>query len=231
MVGPHGEEVTGPLEIVGVGDLAVERFARHDDDAAARLLDEGGVVGGLTSRGVSRPQYGRPERLGGLHRDQRRPVGGGEHPAVGVDDLDRVGDRHPGDRGVGARHHRLDDPLVELWGGQRPGRVVHADHVGVGRHGTQPGAHAGAAGATARDGGLAGGVDGGHHDHHSVRHTGGDAPRPVDHPLVTEQLVLLGASVALAGSSAHHHGPHLLGATHRTEGSTVSHDMTHHIDR
>ena len=108
-------------QVVGRGDLEVGRIARDDHHDPAQRLDQAGVVGRLGRARVGLAQHLGPERLGCLHRDQRRAVQRLDHPLT-RDPLDGVGHGHRGDGGVGAGTHRRDDPAEQLRLRQRVAR-------------------------------------------------------------------------------------------------------------
>ena len=90
-----GEPPAGPLQVVGLGDLAVPRLARHDDHPAPEALDQRGVVGARR-----RPRRGRVagRRRGTPAASARRRACSGracDDQARASTDLDRVGHRRP----------------------------------------------------------------------------------------------------------------------------------------
>ncbi len=105
------------LEIVGV---AVEHV-----DGDAHPLGDGGVVGEIGAFGA--PVRGENEveleGLRRLHGAQRRAVGSADDPTLGVDLLDRVGDRGPRHGGA-VGYRRLDRAGDERGRGKRPRAVV-----------------------------------------------------------------------------------------------------------
>jgi hypothetical protein len=206
-VGTFLHSPPGPGEVVGVGDLAVCRVAGDDHHAAARGLDQRGVVGGGAVGQVSGAQHARSERLRRLHGHHLGTVGVCT-TAVGGDLLDRVGERDPGYRPVGPARYRVDDELEHVHVGERPGTVVHAHDRGLGGHLGQPGANrvarvappatppsrsASAAGTTTTTPSLA--ARAAATDQSSTR-------------AIPESLVLLRPAETLAGAARDHDGPH-----------------------
>jgi len=177
-----------------MGDLAVPDQAVDHHDTATVRLDERSVVGSLAAGGVRGPECRRSERLRGLDRDERVSHRRVDDDAVVVDHLDRVRNRNSRHGRVGAIDDGRDHPSVQRRVGQWPGSVVYTDHVGVEGHGRQSSTDARTPGVTAGDTTFALDVVGRHDDDHAVGHGLGDAPRTVDHPLVSERLVLLGAA-------------------------------------
>ena len=152
--GSRGQPPAGPHQIVGLGDLAVPRFARHDDHPAAEALDQGGVVGPVGSLGVGSSQYAGAERLRCLHGDERAAVGGGDDQARGVDRLDRGhGDRRHGT--VGAGVNGIDDGHEQIRRRQRSGGVMDADDRRLVGDRREAGPHRHAARGSSGDGVLA----------------------------------------------------------------------------
>ena len=134
----------------GAGDLQVRRLARHDHDRAPRRLDQRGVVGAVGAAGVRGAQRRGAERLRGLHRDQL-VARHGLDDALAVDALDRVGDREPGTAPSAPSRTAAITAREERVAGERAGRVVHHDDLGVARHRGEPGAHRVGAGRAAGD--------------------------------------------------------------------------------
>ena len=132
---PRHRQVGGPGDLEVGGDPSTTTTL----PPAASTSDASSVASALL--GVRGPQAAGPERLRGLHRHQPVAV---DHPAAAT--AERVGHRDAGHRGVGPAH--APDHGGEQGGvGQRPGAVVHHDHLGVvggpgqaGPHRARPGA-------------------------------------------------------------------------------------------
>ena len=89
--------------------------------------------------GVGPAQYGGPEGLRRLHRDQRGAIQRARDPSGLVHGLDRVTRRDTGHGAVRSPvGHRRDHGVEECGRGQRPRRVVHHDHRRR-RRGPRPG--------------------------------------------------------------------------------------------
>ena len=192
-----------------MGDLDVLAVAGHDHDLAADRLDQRGVVGRLARpRWASRRASARKACGVCTARSSPRSSVSTTTAAV-VDLLDRV-DRpgHPGPRRRRRRARLIDDLVEERERGERAGRVVHDDDLGLGGHGGQPGPHRVGSFVrhrprsrrpTARAGF---GVGVGDHQHDAV----GDGPSGVDRPVedasVTELFVLLGKVATEAAAAA-----------------------------
>ena len=176
-----------------------------------------------------------PERLWGLDSAEARSLGGRDDGAVVIDDLDGVGHRHTGNGSVGATDHGVDHTPVQLGFGERPGRIVDADHGRIRGDRSQTSTDAGTPGRTSGDATLAGCVRRRNDDDHTVAGRCRDPARPIDHPLVAEGLVLLRASEPLTGAATDDHGPDHRpdtgGVIHRVEGSTVDGIMSDHVER
>ncbi len=136
----------GAREIVRVGDLDVAGLAGKDADLEAGPFGERGVVGeilaacrGRAAMGAS--SAGEGEALRRLHQPQRVAVERPVDPAVGIDGLDRIGDRQRRDRRA-ASFGRRDRARHQRGAGERPGGVVDQDDVGLARsERLEPGAH------------------------------------------------------------------------------------------
>ena len=150
------------------------------------------------ARGARRP--GTP--AGSAPRRARHA--GRSRPRRARDPLDRVGDREPGHRAVGAGPNRVDHGREQLVGGERTRRVVHDDDLGIGRHCSQAGAHRGRAGRAAdgrrRIAGPSHATLRGEHDDHAGGMTRRDVDRAVDEALGPEPLELLRPTEARAGA-------------------------------
>ena len=139
-------------------------------------------------------KHRRPERLRGLHGDERGPRRRLDDHVVGVDPLDRVGHRHAWDRPVGAVGDGRDHGREQSRRRERTGGVVHADDGRVERHCRQTGTHRLAPCRPAGHATLGFDIARRHHQDDAVADGSGGLDGMVDDPPRADLLVLLGAA-------------------------------------
>ena len=171
--------------------------------------------------GVGASQHVGPEGLGRLDRHQRGAIQRGDDLPGRVHGLDGVTRRDPGHGTVRSpAGHGLDDGGEEARRGQRSRRVVHHDHLRVGRDRGQAAAHrVGPRGAAGHDGigtvgilvcAVAAAAHGGGQDED---HAGGRGAAgrhgPCEHRAAAQGGELLHLAEAAAGAPGHDDRPHL----------------------
>ena len=202
----------------------------HNVDDDSQALDKAGVVRRVViGLGVRSLQHGTGESLRRLDGPQCRTIDRLQHIIVGIDALDGVDDRKPGDDRMMAGAHRCNDGGDELGRDQRSSGVVDENHVDIVRKGQQgtgdralPGIAAGhdedvrEIGLAGKEGGHRLDVIGGRCDHDEVDSTTGGqgTDRMDEHRHTAEFAQSLGrsGSEAFAATRGGHQdrGPGLL---------------------
>ena len=197
-----------PAQIGGVGDLTVVFLASHHDHPSTIGFHQRGVVGCIARICVRAAQGVRTKGLGRLHGAQCVAEWCADHGSVDVDLLDRVGNGHARDGGVGATDYRSNHGGEQIGRGERASAVMNAHDRGGGRNPCQTGPNAVAARGTASDRVLATGVGGRHDNDNSITRSCRRRDAPIEHASIAERFVLLGAAEALTGSTGHNDRPH-----------------------
>jgi hypothetical protein len=110
-------------------------IAGDDAHMPAGLLNEPGIVGGGGDDRlgvlVGVLEHLTKESLGGLYAAQRLTIRSRQHFTLGIDHLDGVGHREPGNDGGMARANSADNPVEEVRGRQTSGDVMDKDDAVV----------------------------------------------------------------------------------------------------
>ncbi len=179
-----------------MGDLAIGLFTGDDDDSPSALLDEAGVVGGFRATDVRGAQDRRPKRLWCLHSYQRGTRRRVDNDVVGIDPLDRVGDRNSRHGGISPFADGADDCCEQLRRCEWSSRIVNADDRRTGWDRGEAGSYRLAARRPTGNASLGRYVScRNHHDDAITCGTSG-VDRMIDDPPRADVLVLFGTTEA-----------------------------------
>jgi len=137
------QQSRGDSEIEGGRDLERPRVAVDDTHVSTDLLNEAGVVGGVTAVGVGMLEHLTQEPLGSLYAAQRVAVRSRQDVTLRVDHLDGVGHCEAGDDSGVAFAYGVDDSGKEISGRQTPGGVMNQDDAVIRVERIEPRLHRG----------------------------------------------------------------------------------------